>query len=166
MSSKKKKKKSLNIFNVIKFLGEDPKYTEKITEEDNDQALTESTYVSLKFASWVQTFTKRIIVVVFGIFIFIDMITLVVAIINCFRLADTSAINNLITETNTTFRDIIGGYLVKSACENVSIGIEKALIRFIDHKYQIPVDQQIEDELQDQEEPIDAGTTVTDDTTE
>lgn len=158
---KKKKSASLNPFNIIKFLGEDPNYKEekKITDEDNEQAMTETTYTSLKFASWVQTFTKRIIVVTFGIFVIMDLITLVVAIINCLRLSDTSSINNLITETNTTFRDVIGGYLIKSACENVSIGIEKAIVRFIDKRDQEATNAEIETELQnqDQAEPADAG---------
>lgn len=161
---KKKKKHNFNVFNIIKFLGEDTNYKPKtITEKDNNDALTETTYESLKFASWVQTFTKRIIVVTFGIFIIIDLITLIISIINCFQLADTTAVNNLITETNTTFRDIIGGYLVKSACENVSIGIEKALVRYINQKYNISADQQIEDDLQEQSEPLDAGVSITDD---
>lgn len=158
---KKKKSASLNPFNIIKFLGEDPNYKEekKITDEDNEQAMTETTYTSLKFASWVQTFTKRIIVVTFGIFVIMDLITLVVAIINCLRLSDTSSINNLITETNTTFRDVIGGYLIKSACENVSIGIEKAIVRFIDKRDQEATNAEIKTELQnqDQAEPADAG---------
>ena len=47
---------------------------------------------------------------------------------------DASSVNTLISEMNVTFRDVIGGYLIKAACENVSGGIEKVLVAYLKKK--------------------------------
>lgn len=159
MTEKKKAKKKRKIRNpittVFRFLGEDTSVQKKYT--DTDSAIEDSVTSSLGFMKWVQNFTKRIIIAVFGIFICIDLVTLVVAIINCFNIGDSSAVNSLITETNTTFRDIVGGYLVKSACENVSMGIDKLITYYIDKKSTI-FHHSIDAPPFEPKEPADAGT--------
>ena len=126
------KEKKPSIFGaVFRFLGQDTTKTRQITMDDRMNRTAEK---SIEFIDWVQSFTKRIIVVVFAIFIIIDLVTLAVAVVACFRNADSNAITILITETNSTFRDIVGGYLIKAAFENVSMGIEKIVAYVVDKK--------------------------------
>ena len=133
---------SLHPIKIFKFLGQD---TTKTRQLSADEYLDATASKSISFIEWVQSFTKRIIVVVFAIFILIDLITLATAIFACIENQDSSSVNILISETNNTFRDIIGGYLVKSACENVSMGVEKIVTHFIDKKMEQAVEEVKED---------------------
>ena len=138
MQKKKRRKRKVMspLTKIVKFLGEDPSSTppaEKIptTGDDDIDATAEN---QLRFIFWVQNFTKRIVVVVFGIYILIDMITLIAAIYSMIANKDATSVNTLISEMNVTFRDVIGGYLIKAACENVSGGIEKVLVAYLKKK--------------------------------
>ena len=153
-TNKSKKRKIRNlIMTIFRFLGED---TSDKKYKNTDTALNDSINNSINFMKWVQNFTKRIIIAVFGIFICIDLVTLVVAVINCFKIGDSSSVNSLITETNTTFRDIVGGYLVKSACENVSMGLDKLITYYIDKKA-TKFHHDLGDTPVEKPEPADAG---------
>ena len=75
-----------------------------------------------KFIVWVQEFSKKIVVIIFVFYILISLasIGLVVA---SFQTGLITGIDTLIAETNATFRDIVGGYIIKAAIENaVKIG--------------------------------------------
>lgn len=75
-----------------------------------------------KFIVWVQEFSKKIVVVIFVFYILISLAS-VGLVIASFQQGFISGIDTLIAETNATFRDIIGGYIIKAAIENaVKIG--------------------------------------------
>lgn len=75
-----------------------------------------------KYVSWIQEFSKKIVVVTFLLY-FITSIFSIVLVYLSFQSGSISGIDTLIVETNNTFRDIIGGYIIKSAIENaVKIG--------------------------------------------
>lgn len=74
---------------------------------------------NIEFISWIQEFSKKIIVATFAIFIIANIFFLVVITIQFCWTAELLYLDTYIYEINTTFRDIIGGYLIKAATENV-----------------------------------------------
>ena len=75
-----------------------------------------------KYVTWLQEFSKKIVVVTFLLY-FITSIFSIILVYLSFQSGIISGIDTLIVETNNTFRDIIGGYIIKSAIENaVKIG--------------------------------------------
>lgn len=70
-----------------------------------------------KFMSWIQEFSKKIV--------FITSLLYVAAIIFIFYMVFAShqagmitGLDTLISEINLTFREVVGGYIIKSAVEN------------------------------------------------
>ena len=75
-----------------------------------------------KYVTWLQEFSKKIVIVTFLLY-FITSIFSIILVYLSFQSGIISGIDTLIVETNNTFRDIIGGYIIKSAIENaVKIG--------------------------------------------
>ena len=75
-----------------------------------------------RFVVWVQEFSKKIVVVTFIFYILISLISLIMVFMTM-QQGYISGIDTLIAETNATFRDIVGGYIIKAAVENaVKIG--------------------------------------------
>lgn len=75
-----------------------------------------------KFIVWVQEFSKKIIIVVFALYIIMTLFCAYV-VYKSWQLGIISGIDTLISEINNTFRDIVGGYIIKSAVENaIKIG--------------------------------------------
>lgn len=70
-----------------------------------------------RFLVWVQEFSKKIVVIVFGFYLIISIASLILVYLS-FQQGIISGIDTLISETNETFRVIIGGYIIKSAAEN------------------------------------------------
>lgn len=88
----------------------------------------------LGFFSWIQEFSKKIVVIAFGIYILMDLISLAMVIIAYRQSGDLMFIDTIITEANQTFRDVIGGYILKAATENISKGICVIMERYIGFK--------------------------------
>lgn len=67
---------------------------------------------------WLWEFSKKVVVITAALYFISFLYTMVV----CYRalslVADTTALVTLITETNETFRVVIGGYLIKAGIEN------------------------------------------------
>lgn len=87
--------------------------------DDNDalKNATEEVEKNKKYISWVQEFSKKIVIIVFILYIAMSIITMGIAIYN------SSGVDTIITEINTTFREVVGGYIIKAAIENaVKIG--------------------------------------------
>lgn len=87
--------------------------------DDNDalKNATEEVEKNKKYISWVQEFSKKIVIIVFILYIVMSIITMGIAIYN------SSGVDTIITEINTTFREVVGGYIIKAAIENaVKIG--------------------------------------------
>lgn len=69
---------------------------------------------------WLWEFSKRVVVIMAALY----FISFVYAMVSCCwalsLAADTTALGTLITETNETFRVVIGGYLIKAGVENAT----------------------------------------------
>lgn len=74
---------------------------------------------------WIWEFSKRVVVVMAALY----FISFIYAMVTCCwavsLAADTTALSTLITETNETFRVVIGGYLIKAGVENATKIIKK-----------------------------------------
>ncbi len=71
-------------------------------------------------ASWLWEFSKRVVVVMAALY-FISFIYAMVCCCYAITLAaDTMALQTLITETNETFRVVVGGYMIKAGVENAT----------------------------------------------
>ena len=75
---------------------------------------------AVKFMSWSQEFTKKIVSIYFFIFVISNILFLGVASVAFFQTGgEMMYFNTFVTEVHTTFRDVIGGYIIKAAMENV-----------------------------------------------
>lgn len=88
-----------------------------------------------RFIVWVQEFSKKIVVVIF-IFYIITSLASLALVYASYTQGFMSGIDTLIAENNATFRDIVGGYIIKAAIENAVkiagnyyIGITDARLR-------------------------------------
>lgn len=68
--------------------------------------------------SWLWEFSKKVVWTVTLLYI----VSFLFAIVLCWRelqfIGNTAAITTLITESNETFRVVVGGYLIKAGIEN------------------------------------------------
>ena len=72
---------------------------------------------------WITEFSKKVVVVIFIAYILMAIFSCVMVFLSMKITGMVSGLETLITEMNTTFRDIVGGYLVKAGIENaVKIG--------------------------------------------
>ena len=89
----------------------------------------------LGMMDWIQEFSKKIVTITFIIFVIIHLYILVMMTIKYFMHGDLEDMTNLLTEANVTFRDVIGGYIIKAACEN-AIKISGGIIeKYLGIKY-------------------------------
>lgn len=99
---------------------------------------------SLSFFGWIQEFSKKIVSITFVIFVIINIFVLAAIAFAYFNSGDLMYIETLLSEIHQTFRDVIGGYIVKSATENaIKIGggvLEKYLEYRLKFKYNIKED--------------------------
>lgn len=99
---------------------------------------------SLSFFGWIQEFSKKIVSITFVIFVIINLFVLAAITISYFNSGDLLYLETLLTEIHQTFRDVIGGYIIKSATENaIKIGggvLEKYLEYRLKFKYHIKGD--------------------------
>lgn len=70
-----------------------------------------------KFIDWVQEFSKKIVVVAFVLYIINNMASLIAIFITMSQ-GSIYGLDTFISESNQTFRDVVGGYIIKSAVEN------------------------------------------------
>lgn len=87
---------------------------------------------SFLFMNWVQEYTKKIVTITFILFVIANLIFLGLGIIQYIQSGgEMSYFNALVTEFHQTFRDVIGGYIIKAAVENafkiVGSIVEKSL---------------------------------------
>jgi hypothetical protein len=85
----------------------------KLQDQEEDQEVNNAK----KFVSWVQSFSKKIIVAVAIMYFAIVLFTLVIIAIQTF-MGSTPTLDSIFTEVNTTFRIVVAGYLVKAGVEN------------------------------------------------
>lgn len=68
---------------------------------------------------WVQEFSKKIIVVLFLIYVLYNIVSILLLLYSA-KNGMINGFETLTVEINTTFRLIVGGYLVKAGFENVT----------------------------------------------
>lgn len=89
---------------------------------------------SNKFFTWVQTFTKKIVTVTFFMFVLLQVFDLILIYME-YRNGQLMYLDTFITESNETFRVVIGGYIVKAACENTVKIISGIISKYMSRKY-------------------------------
>ena len=68
---------------------------------------------------WVQEFSKKIVVGLFLIYILYNIVSILILLYTA-KNDCISGFETLTTEVNTTFRLIVGGYLIKAGFENIT----------------------------------------------
>ena len=104
----------------LAYIGKDG--TEKVISENKS------------FIQWVQEYSKKIVTVTFVLFIIIEFVSLLMILIEYIRIGDSMHLDILIQEANLTFREVIGGYIVKAAMENVSKGFSAIMDKYFQYK--------------------------------
>ena len=85
-----------------------------------DKSTKETIEKSTGFLSWIQEFSKKIVAVTFLIFVVVNIFVMIMIVIQYHTSGgELQYLETLITEVHNTFRDVIGGYIIKAATENV-----------------------------------------------
>lgn len=92
----------------------------KNKDEISDNQVKKTLAKSNSFFNWMQEYSKKIISITFIIYVIINIYLLVMTIYVFQTTQEFQSLDTLITEINQTFREVIGGYIVKAAVENVS----------------------------------------------
>lgn len=103
----------------------------------------------IEMLNWLQEFSKKIVAVTFVIFVIVHLYILVLFAISFFTTGDLEDVTTLLSETHITFRQVIGGYIIKSACENVPKVVGGIFEKYLGIKYDSHKD---EEEMSDEEE--------------
>lgn len=77
----------------------------------------ETTENQKKYIVWVQEFSKKIVLAVFVMYVISTIISILLIFLS-YKQGLIAGLDTLISETNQTFREIVGGYIVKAAVEN------------------------------------------------
>lgn len=83
-----------------------------------DPKLKETVKSNIKFFQWIQEFSKKIVTITFYIFVIGEIVCLAMILLAYYQMGELMFIDTFIMENNQTFRDVIGGYVIKAACEN------------------------------------------------
>ena len=103
-----------------------------------------------KFFKWVQEFSKKIVTITFVIFVLINLFTLGLVAFNYFTTFDLVYLDILLSETHLTFREVIGGYIIKAAAENSFKIVGSIIDKYYEHKYaNTPANNEVEYDLND-----------------
>lgn len=70
-----------------------------------------------RYIGWIQSFSKKIVSVTFGLYL-VSVAFSIGMVWYSFQTGTITGIDTFITESNTTFREVVGGYIIKSAVEN------------------------------------------------
>lgn len=89
-------------------------FTDKETFLSKDIERTEK---QKEFIVWVQEFSKKIVVIAFIIYIINNAASLIAIYISISQ-GNIYGLDTFISESNQTFREVVGGYIIKSAIEN------------------------------------------------
>ena len=95
------------------------KITSKIKQEELTEKLNKAKLNNPTMLNWLWEFSKKIIVGLFIIYVVTYIYTYVLILLSAKFNWNISYLDTLISETNSTFKIIIGGYLIKSMMENV-----------------------------------------------
>ena len=108
-----------------------------------------------KTVIWMQEFSKRVVTIIFLIYVAVTIFTSVMIYLTMKVTGDASMVSLLLTETNSTFRDVVGGYIIKAAVENAFkiggnyyVGAADAKLKAL--KERLHVSQELEPEMQEE----------------
>ena len=73
---------------------------------------------NMKFFQWIQEFSKKIVTITFYMYAAGEVVSIGLIILAYHQMGELMFIDTFIMENNQTFRDVIGGYIIKAACEN------------------------------------------------
>lgn len=77
----------------------------------------------VRFLDWIQEFSKKVVVITFFIFIAANVFYLWIILSQFVETKEISFLDTFISEMHLTFREVIGGYIIKAAVENaIKIG--------------------------------------------
>ena len=87
---------------------------------NNNKKKEENNFISSgsSFFKWIQEFSKKIVTISSIIFVVSNIFILALMFMNYINSNDLSYMDTFIMETNQTFREVIGGYIIKAAAEN------------------------------------------------
>ena len=109
---------------------------------------------SKKTVIWMQEFSKRVVSVIFLIYVAVTIFSSFMIYLSMKVTGDASMVNLLLTETNSTFKDIVGGYIIKAAIENAFkiggnyyVGVADAKLKAL--KERLGAEQDLEPEMQE-----------------
>lgn len=136
----------------------------KYFKNDND-IVNELTQIEKqkRYVVWIQEFSKKIVTIVFVMFVIFSFAELGLIYLS-FKSGYTVGLDTIITETHLTFRDVVGGYLIKAGVENAFkiggnyfVGVSEAKLQMLKEelkargfvKNDIPESQPIQEEYND-----------------
>ena len=101
------------------------------------------------FLGWLQEFSKKVVAITFLVFLAINIFVMIFIALHYFATGgDIIYLDQLLSEAHVTFRDVIGGYIIKAATENV-IKISGSVVeKFLENRIQVKsMDQHFNDDL-------------------
>lgn len=118
-------------------------YTKSEFFSGEEESLRKEIEASKKQTSniiWIQEFSKKVVVITFGLYI-IGEIAMFLFLWYSMKMGMGVGIDTFYSELNQTFRDVIGGYIIKSAVENsfkiagnYLVGINNAKMKILESK--------------------------------
>lgn len=95
------------------------KITKEIKCEELKEQLNKSKLNNLTMLNWLWEFSKKIVVGLFVIYVLTYLFSWTLILLSGMYSWNITFLDTLISETNSTFKVVIGGYLIKSMAENV-----------------------------------------------
>ena len=95
------------------------KITEEIKCEELKEQLNKSKLNNTTMLNWLWEFSKKIVVGLFVIYVLTYLFSWTLILLSGMYGWNITFLDTLISETNSTFNVVIGGYLIKSMAENV-----------------------------------------------
>ena len=95
------------------------KITEEIKCEELKEQLNKSKLNNATMLNWLWEFSKKIVVGLFVIYVLTYLFSWTLILLSGMYGWNITFLDTLISETNSTFKVVIGGYLIKSMAENV-----------------------------------------------
>lgn len=95
------------------------KITKEIKCEELKEQLNKSKLNNPTMLNWLWEFSKKIVVGLFVIYILTYIFSWILILLSGIYGWNVTFLDTLISETNSTFKIVIGGYLIKSMAENV-----------------------------------------------
>ena len=119
----------------------------------------ESVEKSKKTVLWAQEFSKKVVTVIFLIYVAITVYSSIMIYLAMKLTGDASMVSLLLTETNSTFKDIVGGYIIKAAIENAFkiggnyyVGVADAKLKALKDRMGIDPDAPLEPEMENDDQ--------------